>query len=252
MEELPELFKCFNGSYQFYANKSLASVIMADDELNFAEFHALPLDKGLQVALADTDGCFGCFGGNNFLIGRTETGFFAFDSHSRSSDGMLSMFGKSTSVLLNNVSEVFSHLHNIALSIGYSNSIECNLTGVSCKMKSIECVENLLEQNDAGELFERPVSLDQMSVGTHDQNDDLIFISQQQVQFSFLPLPLNLRENLCQKLNVPYISNGDSVNMQCSRTNMTTLRLEKEILGNGNCFFQSCHTALLTLKTFTM
>ena len=40
------------------------------------------------------------------LIGKTENGFFAFDSHSRSSDGMCSVSGKSIRVLLQTVEEV--------------------------------------------------------------------------------------------------------------------------------------------------
>lgn len=71
--------------------------MLANDSLNYAEFNALPLDKAFQIALADNDGCFVCYGGNTFLIGKTECGFFfTFDSHSRSSEGMLSMVEKST------------------------------------------------------------------------------------------------------------------------------------------------------------
>lgn len=56
VEELPHLFECFNQSYEFLANESLASVIMADDGINYAAFNALPLDEAVQIALTDTDG----------------------------------------------------------------------------------------------------------------------------------------------------------------------------------------------------
>lgn len=180
-----------------YANESIASVVRADDGLKYAEFNAFSLDVGLQVTLEDTDGCFICFGGNTFLIGKTESGFFAFDSHSRSSDGMLSISGKSTRVLLHNVAEVYSHIQNIALSMGYSNNIECNLTGVTCAMSSIENVRiNDTEVQNDNESFERSTVLEEMNDGTHDQDDDVMFISQEQFQFSFVPLSSHLKQDL--------------------------------------------------------
>ena len=94
VNELPKHFECFNQLYDFISNDTLASVIMADEKLNYAGFNAWPLDEALQIALTDTDGCFVCFGGNSMLIGKTENGFFAVDSHS-SSDGMCSVSGNS-------------------------------------------------------------------------------------------------------------------------------------------------------------
>lgn len=63
-------------------------------------------DDAIQIAPADTDGCFVCFGGNTLLLGKTECGFFAFDSHSRSINGMCSVTGKSTRILLKDYKEV--------------------------------------------------------------------------------------------------------------------------------------------------
>lgn len=47
VEELPKLFECFNKSFKFHANESIASVVRADDGLHYAEFNALSLDDGL-------------------------------------------------------------------------------------------------------------------------------------------------------------------------------------------------------------
>lgn len=120
VEELPPLFECFNHSYSFHANESIASLVLAKDGLNYAEFNALALDEAIQIALTDTDGVLVCFGGNTLLIGKTENGFFAFDSHSRSSSEMFSVSGKSTRVLLQDIKDVYSYLLNLALSMGYS------------------------------------------------------------------------------------------------------------------------------------
>ena len=51
------------------------------------------------------------------LIGKTENGFFAVDSHS-SSDGMCSVSGKSIRVLLQTVEEVFTYLNRLLLHFG--------------------------------------------------------------------------------------------------------------------------------------
>lgn len=185
VEELPHLFECFNQSYEFHANESLPSVIMADDGINYAAFNALPLDEAIQIALTDTDGFFVCFGGNTLLIGKLQNGFFSFDSHSRSTEGMLSIFGKSTRVLLQSVEEVFSHIQNLALSMGYSKSVECNLTGVSCKMNYIGNDRSLHKTGDIVTHFEQTNRPVESSFETDDGKDYLIFIAQDQLQFSF-------------------------------------------------------------------
>lgn len=191
----------------------------------------MPLDEAFQVALADNDGCFVYFGGITCVIGKTESGFFVFDSHSRSFNGMLSVSGKSVRVLFDNLFEVYSHIQNLALSMGYSNSIECNLTGLSCLMNFTENDGNLLKmENGSGVLSEKSMLSEQENVKTSNQNDDVIIINQEQCQFSFCPLNTNLRKELCQKLSVPYICTENSADMLCSKTNMATPRTEKEII----------------------
>ena len=94
------------------------------------------------------------------------------------------------------------------------------------------------------------MSSEEQNVESTDQNDDLIFISQEQVQFSFSPLKTNIREQLCQKLNIPYICIGDSANMHCSKTNIAAPRTEKEIIGDGNCFFRAVSFSLANSEDF--
>ncbi|XP_062602076.1 uncharacterized protein LOC134263711 [Saccostrea cucullata] len=251
VEELPQLFECFNRSYQFHADESFASVILADNGVNYAEFNALPLDDALQVALTDNDGCFVCFGGNTMLIGSTESGFFAFDSHSRSADGMLNVSGKSTRVLFQNVNEVYSHLQNLALSMGYSKNVECNVCGVTCRMDFIvnEC-GLFVEEEDIGKISQTPELSVETTVEKCNANDDLIFISHEQVQFSFCPLSVKLKKHLSHILKIPYICTENSDNIQCSRTNIREPRSEKNILGDGNCFFRAVSFSLTNSEDF--
>lgn len=182
------------------------------------------------------------------LIGKLQNGFFSFDSHSRSTEGMLSIFGKSTRVLLQSVEEVFSHIQNLALSMGYSKSVECNLTGVSCQMNYIGNDSSLHKTGDVVTHFEQTNIQVESSFETDDGKDDLIFIAQDQIQFSFTPMTTSLKKNLCQKVNVPYIS--DSAAIQFSISTMTTPRQEKEILGDGNCFFRAVSFCLTNSEDF--
>lgn len=58
--------------------------------------------------------------------------------------------------------------------MGYSKSIECNLTGVSCTMNCSENDRNLhkKEQDAPGVLFEKSMLSIERTVKTCDQNDD--------------------------------------------------------------------------------
>ncbi|XP_062621669.1 uncharacterized protein LOC134283235, partial [Saccostrea cucullata] len=249
VEELPQFFECFNRSYQFHTIQTYASVIMENDEINYAEFNALPLDEALQVALSDTDGCFVCFGGNTMFIGVTESGFFAFDSHSRRSDGMLSVTGRSTRVLFQHVNEVYSHLQGLAFSMGYTRNVECNLTSVSCKMSNIandmsEVEENIDGKSEGSKLF------GDTTHETGDADDDVFFIGHEQFQFSFIPLSTNLKKHLCENLNIPFISIGNSGEIKCYRTNISEPLSEKKIIGDGNCFFRAVSFSLANSEDF--
>ncbi|XP_062609537.1 uncharacterized protein LOC134271330 [Saccostrea cucullata] len=246
VEELPQFFECFNRSYQFQAKEAFTSVILADNGFNYSEFNALPLDEALQIALANNDGCFVCFGGNTMLIGSTDNGFFTFDSHSRSFNGMLNVSGKSTRVLFQNVSELYSYLKSLALSMGYSKDVECNLSGVNCKMNFIANDNGLHEEN----ISERQELTMESAVETCSRNDDLMFLSQEQLQFSFVPLTMDIKEHLCEMLNIPFICKENSDNIQCTRTNIAEPIFERNISGDGNCFFRAVSFSLTNSEDF--
>ncbi|XP_062597054.1 uncharacterized protein LOC134258504 [Saccostrea cucullata] len=224
---------------------------MANDDINYAEFNALPLDEALQVALSDTDGCFVCFGGNTMFIGVTESGFFAFDSHSRCSDGMLSVTGRSTRVLFQHVNEVYSHLQGLAFSMGYTRNVECNLTSVSCKMGDIANVSDMseVEENIDGKSEGSKLSGD-ITHETGDADDDLFFIGHEQFQFSFIPLSTNLKKHLCENLNIPFVSIENYGDIKFYRTNISEPLSEKKITGDGNCFFRAVSFSLANSEDF--
>lgn len=104
--------------------------------------------------------------------------FFAFDSHSRSVDGMCSVNGKSTRVLLKDLKEVYSHLQNIALSMGISSGVECNLTtNTSCWFE---------DREDMGILLKEQLTIEG-TTKTPEEND-LLLIGSDNVQCAYFPL----------------------------------------------------------------
>lgn len=67
---------------------------------------------------------------------------------------MFSPNGKSTRLLFKSVDDLFMHIQTLARSMGFSDVVECNLTGVNCCSVSMEIVnkvpktdENLTENN---------------------------------------------------------------------------------------------------------
>lgn len=164
---------------------------------------------------------------------------------------MLSMFGKSTRVLFKDVDEVYTYIQDLAISMGYSNSVECNLTGVSCKMNLIANDSSVpMEKSDIVTNFEETNKSVKSSFQTCDEEDDLIFIGQDQMQLKFIPLNSSMKKDLCQKLNVPYICSNESVAIQCFSSNMASPRQEKQILGDGNCFFRAVSYSLTNSEDF--
>lgn len=74
---------------------------------------------------------------------------------------------------------------------------------------------------------------------TPDENDDLLLVGCDNVQYDYFPLDTKLKKQLCEYLNIPYISTDNSSDIQCHRTHINKPRHEQAISGDGNCFFRS-------------
>lgn len=73
VDELPQYFECFERSFEFTTNSTLASMICFSNEVPcYTDFDAYPMYEALQMALTETEGCFVCFAGNTFLIGKNK------------------------------------------------------------------------------------------------------------------------------------------------------------------------------------
>lgn len=236
VEELPQNFECYDRSFEFLSNESRTSVILPDQHINFTEFDALPLQQTLTNTLENTGGCFVCFGGNTLLIGKTKNGFFSFDSYSRTIEGMFTTNGKSTRVLFDTIDQLFLHLTGLALSMGYSSNVECNLTGVHCKMTNILNIpEDKGNDNGTQNLT---------------NNNDLVFVCETHEQYRFLLLNNKEKTTLCKSLNVPLLHNSDNQLSQCHGQDLGEPICHKEISRDGNCYFRAISYALTNTEDF--
>ncbi|XP_062606132.1 uncharacterized protein LOC134267940 [Saccostrea cucullata] len=278
VDELPQYFECFSNTFDFTVKVSVPSFIsLSEEEPCYEDFNAYPLFEALQMALTETNGCFVCFGGNTLLIGRTTDGFFIFDSHARCSQGYLSVRGKSTRILKKDVQDVCLHLRSLALSMGFSRIVECELTGVLCSLKHFAIadvyeVDGSEEQSEANVCFTRGTSMLKQSKDEDTwrysgalkdsnqcgllsvqsdvlQTDDLIFIGQEVKQHDFIPLSVQKQRELCKELGFSYSVSRceyDAVSIK----DMDIPSNCREIEGDGNCFFRAISYSLTNSENY--
>lgn len=242
VEELPQYFECFSRSFEFTTNSTLATIVcLSDDQPSYADFNALPLYEALQISLVDTDGCFVCFGGNTILIGKTNGVFFTFDSHSRTSKGLFSSNGRSTRLLFNSIEELFMQIQTLAKSMGYSNMVECNITGVKCNSKSIERENKKFNcpRDTNNDIHQN--SLDHCTTDCH---DEVIFLRSTKERFKFCSMSHDTKQELCNKLGLPCSQIRDLRVIETPSRVLGKPCMNKQINGDGNCFFRAISYSL--------
>lgn len=210
------------------------------------------------MALSGTDGCFVCFGGNTFLIGKTEDGLFIFDSHVRCSRGYVSFTGKSTRIMFKHVEDVFLHMKSLAISMGFTRTVECELSGVLCAVKEFSIGEDCVEEREGtlkqGFSFSSQSDIDtseekveKVNYSNTDcimsnefeaiQTDDIIIVGEEVKQQNFIPLSTEKKRNLCKNLKLPYCDLA--CEEKSSVKDMDKPINCKEIQQDGNCFFRA-------------
>lgn len=257
---MPQYFQCYNKTFDFTVKIAVPSLInLYDEEPCYTDFNAYPLFEGLQMALSGADGCFVCFGGNTFLIGKTEDELFIFDSHARCSRGYVSFTGKSTRIMFKHVEDVFQHIKSLAISMGYTRTVECDLSGVLFALKEFSigevCVEESQGTSKQGISSSSQSDFDRSEENSEKvnysktdcimsnqfevmQTDDIIIVGEEVTQQNFIPLSTEKKRNLCKDLKLPYCDlacekNSSSVKDMDKPTNC------KEIQQDGNCFFRA-------------
>ncbi|XP_062576240.1 uncharacterized protein LOC134238134 [Saccostrea cucullata] len=247
VEELPQMFECFDKSYEFQSHRTVTSVILSEEGFNYSEFGAYCLNEALELTLTETDGCFLCFGGNTLLIGKADDCFFTFDSHSRSCEGLLSVSGKSTRVLFRSPDQICIYLQALARSMGYTTNVECNLTGVQCSMKCVDTGSDFEQKSEDNSFFTEGAiksSSQSTSIDTGIENEDLIFVSSRHEKLSFAPLLSEMKRDICRDLNIPFFCVGKSIQNQYLLKELKKPCSKHKIIGDGNCLFRAISFSL--------
>lgn len=209
-------------------SESVASLITTSEVEALPDlslFNAKPLQEAIQRGLENTDGCFICFGGNTLLCGVLKHGFFMFDSHSRTPSGKMTANGYSLCKSVKTVDDVQMHIIELAQSMGLSNAIECEITGISIKqIGSHEDTEsNFLEAHSQTSSCEDIINI-----------EDGDFPSTE-----FVQITENSKLKLCSNLQIPFFQKNAS-HVQCVSKEPAGSPLQcHTIIGDGNCFFSS-------------
>lgn len=165
--------------------------------------------------------------------------FYTFDSHSRSTRGLFSVNGKSTRLLFESVQDLLEHIQNLATSMGFSNIVECNITGARCRANSLE--QQISNNRIAGNQTEKnrcDNSTDFSVVDNHD-NDDLMFLHCEGHRFQFCPMSEALKLECCNELGLPYFQKDENTIEMHTRELGRPSFFEQEYHWRWQLFFQS-------------
>ncbi|XP_061180157.1 uncharacterized protein LOC133188671 [Saccostrea echinata] len=141
----------------------------------------------------------------------------------------MSLNGYSTRILYKSIEDVYNHVLLLALSMGYSEMIDCEITGVNCSISKIEAYE---AQNDMHSSTKLQLVPDCGDV-------DFEVVSTESHKISFRPLSGNRKIELCQTLGISFSSYE-----KVSEPTLFTQEAEApddcvRIQGDGNCFFRA-------------
>ncbi|XP_062598312.1 uncharacterized protein LOC134259730, partial [Saccostrea cucullata] len=249
-------------TFEFKVKLSVSSLIsLSDEEPCYEDFNAFPLTEALQKVLEGTRGCFVCFGGNTLLVGRTNEGFYTFDSHSRCCSGYMNVNGKSTRILLRTVHDVYLHLVSLALSMGFTRTVECELTGALCLLKQfgfapVKEDEDVFLYSDTGigsapgnnfsgdKCFHSDMCIGSAEGNKISENEENIleseikFLSKESKRQDFFPLSVKKQEELCRLLDLPYSHSSRECYAE-SLIDMGAPTQFRDIVRDGNCFFRA-------------
>ncbi|XP_062606870.1 uncharacterized protein LOC134268630 [Saccostrea cucullata] len=259
VDELPQFFECFNAMFEFKAHGSLSSLInLSDTEPNYDDFNAYSLSDALQISLEKTSGCFVCFMGNTFLVGKTIDGLFTFDSHSRSPLGYMSVNGRSTRILYNSVHDIYNHILSLATSMGFSGITECEITGVDCSVRQVESTDEDVKIGqkeitqhieDSEGAFQESTNILRMSMPSV-ADDDCEIICCDRSEVRFLPLSFNKKVHLCKIIGIPHSNRIDNNERNCHEQEMGAPDKCVEIQRDGNCFFRAVSFCLTGVEDY--
>lgn len=116
--------------------------------------------------------------------------------------------------------------------MGFSDVVECNLTGVNCSSISIEMVNtNSRTDRELNEINQ------QHSVEKSD--GEVLYLCSEEETFRFCCISESKRQELCNVLGITYFEVGNSRNFAIAEKELGKPCVCKEIIADGNCFFRA-------------
>ena len=137
ISELPDKIEIRNRLFHFKYQNPIVSLLNSTEE-QMSAFNACTLEDAVQLSFTQSDYSFVTFGGNTFLIGKSGNFFFAFDSHSRSYEGLVDPFGKSTVIVYPNMTSIVQHIRLLARSMDIQNVEQIEMTAVQVNIHEAE------------------------------------------------------------------------------------------------------------------
>lgn len=215
-------------------------------------FNAKPLKEALCCSLSNTDGCFICFNGNTMLVGKVNQEYFIFDSHSRSPCGKLSENGKSLCRIVQSIQDIYMHVNELAQSMGFTTTVECEVTGVSSNFGCISQNDPSQGNNIKGvsEDVECEITGVSSNISCISQNaaspennikrfsEDVVYLGQEQnIATDFRMISANTKKRFCNTYQIPLYDDRNFVAIDKSLV-PSPFRYQR-VLGDGNCFFRA-------------
>ncbi|KAK6165196.1 hypothetical protein SNE40_023581 [Patella caerulea] len=191
------------------------------------------LFEALQTSLLMHESCFVTFGGNTFAIMKHLNTFFIFDSHSRSDRGLLYENGTCILLHVNDITEVYQHCNELAVSMNLGPQTQFEITGIN-----IDILTDVIISDDDSMPCNDPFN--DISIDLAESNDDIIISQVESNSFNFNPISLATKSNICSQLGLP----SNSIENIVSTCPLTKPSEIKSIIGDGNCFFRSISYAL--------
>ncbi|KAK3083914.1 hypothetical protein FSP39_005261 [Pinctada imbricata] len=221
-KELPSDIEVFSQRFQTKIHESVASVIdQQEHKHDLSDFHVFYLKETLEYCLNEDSTCFLCFANSTILIGKEFDDFFVFDPHARSNRGLLHSNGTSTCLMFHNLDNVCSHILQLAVSMGVTRMIQCEITRATITVIT-QCESEL----QCDQEFEKP------------QDDkDVQYISSSVGTTNFTPLPFDKQSAICSKYGFSLMNKTSDQIMVANDAGQP--KKCQTIHGDGNCFFRA-------------
>ncbi|KAK3102186.1 hypothetical protein FSP39_009458 [Pinctada imbricata] len=234
VHELPRQIEVFHTLYNVHIDESKISVISFVDDVNqdFSEFNALPLEKAIQLSLENYQTAFVCFSGSTILIGKSEYGFFVFDSHSRSEKGMIDTDGKSTCLLMTEIKDISEHICCLGKSMNVRSPIIIEHTGF-----------RIGNEHSSGNVHVSNVpNYSRYENVSDDDNDVACTFMEASIKPDFKLLCKGTQRQICSRLDLKY--ENTKVHSNRLIKNAENPKAWHRVTGDGNCFFRALSYAI--------